>query len=178
MTNDNYWDTLPDELQDVIIAYKKLIECATVVQNHYRKVRYSPGEAPDMVPGKGQRALVHFFKNNCDGKIPRYDYGLNTNWVAASVIKGVTQATWYNQPPGKGEWINMKHTAVQWNYYKEWNMAGGSTIYGKYYQQTVWFDPKDRPEWAYSPRYNHLYPDRDLHDHVLRPVLVIPIKKW
>jgi hypothetical protein len=173
----NLWDLLPEELQDLILEYKKLHDYAIIIQRQYRKVRWSPSEAPEMMPGKGQRVLVHFYKSNGYCKIDRIDYGLYTNWTSADVVKGVNQVTWYNQPPAKGEWVDIKHTSVQWDYYKEWNMSNGDTIHGKYYQQTMWFDPKHRPRWARRQRYNHIYTNRNLYDHILRPALIVLIKK-
>jgi hypothetical protein len=174
----NLWDSLPEEVQELILIFKKPHDYSMVIQRHYRKVRYSPKETPEMMPGKGQRVLVHFYKKSCIGQINRSDYGLHTNWTVADVVKGVNQISWYNQPPAKGEWVDIKHVTVKWYYYKVWNMSNGDIIHGKYYQDTVWFNPKDRPYWACGQRYNHIYTNRDLYDHILRPALVVLIKKW
>jgi len=168
MTTDNYWDSLPDELQDIVLGYKKLIECATIVQKHYRKVRWCPSEAPKFCSEEKQRAIVQWRSSK--------EFPNDGGWVSADVLKfhknsyPIDHST---EPPGREIWKDLA-TGLGWKYSRTWILSNGETRTDTYRKKITWFDPKKRPEWA-GKAYDYIYPSEY---NTIAPARVVLIKPW
>jgi len=169
MTQESYWDALPEELQELILAHKKLIEFAAVIQKHYRKVRFTPGEAPRFCSAKGQRAIVQWHSTK--------EFPGDGGWVSADVLKFHKNSypiDHGSEPPGREIWKDLATARLRWKYSRKWILSNGETRTDTYSKKIMWFDPKKRPEWA-GDDYDYIYPS---YYNNIAPARVALIKPW